>query len=102
MTEPETDDRPRRRVEITEGQVVRWLCYAGFFYCAINMVTGLSTNSPWVGYLLGAVLFGVPALRMYVLYQERERTAQDQAGWAARHGSGRSKARFDFGDGEGQ
>ena len=90
MTEPKTDERAKdkRKVEITEGQGVRWGCYAGFFYCAVMMVTALSSNTTWLGYLLGAILFGVPALRMYVLYVERERFAQDQAAWAAQNTGG--------------
>jgi hypothetical protein len=99
MPETKTDERPVRKVEITEGQIVRWLCYIGFFYCAISMITALTANTPWLGYLLGTIAFGTPALKMYVLYQDAERTAKERQAHQARTGGGAK--RFDFGDGDG-
>lgn len=98
-TEEMTETRPKRKVEITEGQVVRWLCYVGFFYCAISMVTALSANETWIGYLLGTVAFGIPTMKMYVLYQDRERMAQDQQAFVAKQGQGQGRARFQGLDG---
>jgi hypothetical protein len=94
------EDDGKRRIEITEGQVIRWACYVGFFYCTISMVTALSSNTTWLGYLLGTIAFGTPALKMYVLYQDRERTAQSQAQYAAKNAGG-GRARFQGLDAEG-
>jgi hypothetical protein len=83
MPDSETDERPSHKVAITEGQVVRWLCYIGFFYCTIMLVTGLTANTAWLGYALGTVAFGTFALKMYVLYQAAERQAEERRARAA-------------------
>jgi hypothetical protein len=101
MPETETDERPVRKVEITEGQIVRWLCYVGFFYCAISLITALTANTAWLGYLLGTIAFGIPALKMYILYQDAERTAREQRERAAQQAkAGTGRGRFVGLDGE--
>jgi len=103
----EADDQDQsvvevRKVEITEGQIIRWLCYAGFFVCAVFAVYNMSVpGGVWLGFLLGSVIFGFPALKMYLKYQDYERQLAEQSRWQQDNG-GRAPGgrRFDFGDGK--
>lgn len=84
------DDDEKRTIELTEGQVVRWLCYLGFFFCLISLVTSLSTGGPWVGFLLGAVGFGYPAIKFYVQHEDMTKAEGNAAKYqAARKGGQR-------------
>ena len=69
-----------KKVEIRETDFIRWLFYAGFFYCVISLVTSLSNGGIWIGYLLGSVFFGVFAMKAYTLHVdfEQQRSRQTQ------------------------
>ncbi len=75
----------RRRIEINELDVVRWLCYVGFFASAVTLLAGVG-NGTWLGPVLGVVIFGVPALKMYTLEAERQRHAAERVKYQATHG----------------
>lgn len=81
----------QRRTQITETQVVRWLCYVGFFASAVLSLVTLTNNGSWVASLVGVVIFGIPALKMYVLQVDAERIRGQQqlhAAMAARDEQG--------------
>jgi hypothetical protein len=71
----------KRQLEISETDVVRWACYVGFFVCAVILLVTLSTGGRWLAMLVGVVIFGIPALKMYVLEQDRAQQARKEALW---------------------
>lgn len=79
----EGEDRDRGRIEVTETEIVRWLCYVGFFISAVLALVTLATNGRWIAFLIGVVIFGIPALKMYVLQVDAERQRATQATHAA-------------------
>jgi hypothetical protein len=81
----------KRRSLPSETELVRWLCYVGFFVCALALVTSLSAGSGWLGPFAGVVIFGVPALKMYVLETVRIQSEKGQAKWARENPPGHSK-----------
>jgi hypothetical protein len=81
----------KRTIEITEGQVVRWLVYVGFFFCTVSLVTSLTASGPWIGFLLGAIAFGVPAVKFYVQHEDAAKAARSQAGYQQTHGRARDQ-----------
>jgi hypothetical protein len=75
-----------RKYEFNELDVVRWLCYVGFFVSTLALITALSTGGGWIGPIAGVLIFGVPTLKMYTLEAARQQTVRSQAQWRAQHG----------------
>ena len=86
------------RIEITETEIVRWLCYVGFFISAVLLLVTLATNGRWVAFLIGVVIFGIPALKMYVLEYEAERIRTSEKQHAAMVARDARSGGFDLGD----
>lgn len=71
-----------------ELDVVRWLMYAGFFFCLVWLVVTLSTRGEFVGPLIGALFFGFQTTVMYIREHDAEQTRATVQAKAEQRGSG--------------
>lgn len=78
-----------------ELDVVRWLCYAGFFFCLVWLVITLSTRGEFAGPLVGALFFGFQTTVMYMKEQDTELIRQAARDKQQRGGGGTDRWNID-------
>lgn len=82
-----------------ELDVIRWLCYGGFFACLIWFVITLSARGEFAAPLVGTIGFGVPTILMYVREHDAEQTRESaRAKEAEQEKRGKGTARWNVDD----
>ena len=71
-----------------ELDVIRWICYGGFFVCLVWLVMVLSARGEFAAPLVGTLGFGAPAIVMYIREHEAEQDRARVLDKAQQRGSG--------------
>jgi hypothetical protein len=71
---------------VGELEVVRWLCYTGFFASVLMLMAGLTFTGQWVAAGIGTGIFGFLTARMYEAEAARRQFERERGQYAAEHG----------------
>lgn len=71
-----------------ELDVIRWICYGGFFVCLIWLLMVLSARGEFVAPLVGALFFGIQTTVMYIREHDAEMNRETVRAKAEQRGGG--------------
>lgn len=84
--------------EITESDVVRWVCYSGFTVCLLWLIIGISTGGSFWAPLVGTVVLGAYVGPMYVREHQAEQDRATVREAQARRGAAGNTDRWNVDD----